>query len=87
MCVRASETVTMYVASNEHIKHSCNFSHLFFLSNLSRWVSRSATAQRRKDRLRQHSEHIGLDNDLREVSTVIMSRYPREVHSKESRKL
>uniref|UniRef100_A0A8I3S3P4 DENN domain containing 5B n=1 Tax=Canis lupus familiaris TaxID=9615 RepID=A0A8I3S3P4_CANLF len=36
-------------------------------TNNNRWVSRSATAQRRKDRLRQHSEHIGLDNDLREV--------------------
>ncbi|XP_047284374.1 DENN domain-containing protein 5B isoform X6 [Homo sapiens] len=32
----------------------------------NRWVSRSATAQRRKERLRQHSEHVGLDNDLRE---------------------
>ncbi|XP_060101703.1 DENN domain-containing protein 5B isoform X2 [Heteronotia binoei] len=37
-------------------------------TNNNRWVSRSATAQRRKDRLRQHSEHIGLDNDLRELS-------------------
>nr|XP_058936835.1 DENN domain-containing protein 5B isoform X5 [Kogia breviceps] len=35
-------------------------------ANNNRWVSRSATAQRRKDRLRQHSEHVGLDNDLRE---------------------
>ncbi|XP_063303681.1 DENN domain-containing protein 5B isoform X3 [Pelobates fuscus] len=35
-------------------------------TNNNRWVSRSATAQRRKDRLRQHSEHLGLDNDLRE---------------------
>ncbi|XP_073177534.1 DENN domain-containing protein 5B isoform X3 [Lepidochelys kempii] len=35
-------------------------------TNNNRWVSRSATTQRRKDRLRQHSEHIGLDNDLRE---------------------
>ncbi|XP_040599607.1 DENN domain-containing protein 5B isoform X1 [Mesocricetus auratus] len=35
-------------------------------ANNNRWVSRSATAQRRKERLRQHSEHIGLDNDLRE---------------------
>ncbi|KAG8438671.1 hypothetical protein GDO86_005020 [Hymenochirus boettgeri] len=35
-------------------------------SNNNRWVSRSATAQRRKDKLRQHSEHLGLDNDLRE---------------------
>ncbi|XP_048355953.1 DENN domain-containing protein 5B isoform X1 [Sphaerodactylus townsendi] len=35
-------------------------------ANNNRWVSRSTTAQRRKDRLRQHSEHIGLDNDLRE---------------------
>ncbi|XP_016779183.3 DENN domain-containing protein 5B isoform X9 [Pan troglodytes] len=34
----------------------------------NRWVSRSATAQRRKERLRQHSEHVGLDNDLREPS-------------------
>lgn len=37
----------------------------------SRWASRSTTTQRRKDRLRQHSEHIGLDNDLREVGGVI----------------
>uniref|UniRef100_A0ACB8FMZ3 DENN domain-containing protein 5B n=1 Tax=Sphaerodactylus townsendi TaxID=933632 RepID=A0ACB8FMZ3_9SAUR len=37
-------------------------------ANNNRWVSRSTTAQRRKDRLRQHSEHIGLDNDLRELS-------------------
>ncbi|XP_015745011.1 DENN domain-containing protein 5B isoform X1 [Python bivittatus] len=36
--------------------------------NNNRWVSRSATAQRRKDRIRQHSEHIGLDNELREPS-------------------
>ncbi|KAM4749649.1 DENN domain-containing protein 5B isoform 2-T2 [Rhinophrynus dorsalis] len=35
-------------------------------TNNNRWVSRSTTAQRRKDRLRQHSEHLGLDNDLRE---------------------
>ncbi|XP_042326564.1 DENN domain-containing protein 5B isoform X3 [Sceloporus undulatus] len=35
-------------------------------TNNNRWVSRSATAQRRKDRIRQHSEHISLDNDLRE---------------------
>uniref|UniRef100_G1NKW1 Uncharacterized protein n=1 Tax=Meleagris gallopavo TaxID=9103 RepID=G1NKW1_MELGA len=35
-------------------------------TNNNRWASRSATTQRRKDRLRQHSEHIGLDNDLRE---------------------
>ncbi|KAL7982279.1 hypothetical protein Chor_009877 [Crotalus horridus] len=39
--------------------------------NNNRWVSRSATAQRRKDRIRQHSEHIGLDNELREVSAEI----------------
>ncbi|XP_078076363.1 DENN domain-containing protein 5B isoform X5 [Mustelus asterias] len=32
----------------------------------SRWANRSATAQRRKDRLRQHSEHLALDNDLKE---------------------
>ncbi|XP_063785007.1 DENN domain-containing protein 5B isoform X1 [Pseudophryne corroboree] len=32
----------------------------------NRWVSRNATAQRRKDRQRQHSEHLRLDNDLRE---------------------
>ncbi|XP_037595791.1 DENN domain-containing protein 5B isoform X1 [Cebus imitator] len=36
-------------------------------TNNNRWVNRSATAQRRKERLRQHSEHVGLDNDLREV--------------------
>ncbi|ETE64400.1 DENN domain-containing protein 5B, partial [Ophiophagus hannah] len=35
--------------------------------NNNRWVSRSTTAQRRKDRIRQHSEHIALDNELREV--------------------
>ncbi|XP_026550883.1 DENN domain-containing protein 5B isoform X2 [Notechis scutatus] len=34
--------------------------------NNNRWVSRSTTAQRRKDRIRQHSEHIALDNELRE---------------------
>ncbi|XP_054023603.1 DENN domain-containing protein 5B isoform X1 [Dryobates pubescens] len=37
-------------------------------TNNNRWTSRSTTTQRRKDRLRQHSEHIGLDNDLREPS-------------------
>ncbi|XP_074862727.1 DENN domain-containing protein 5B isoform X4 [Carettochelys insculpta] len=35
-------------------------------TNNNRWASRSATTQRRKDCFRQHSEHIGLDNDLRE---------------------
>ncbi|XP_058882952.1 DENN domain-containing protein 5B-like isoform X4 [Acipenser ruthenus] len=35
-------------------------------TNNNRWASRTGTAQRRKDRLRQHSEHLGLDNDLRE---------------------
>ncbi|XP_075408025.1 DENN domain-containing protein 5B isoform X2 [Tenrec ecaudatus] len=35
-------------------------------ANNNRWVSRSATTQRRKERLRQQSEHIGLDNDMRE---------------------
>ncbi|OXB80430.1 UNVERIFIED_CONTAM: hypothetical protein H355_004263, partial [Colinus virginianus] len=39
-------------------------------TNNNRWASRSATTQRRKDRLRQHSEHIGLDNDLREVGGI-----------------
>ncbi|KAM8973039.1 DENN domain-containing protein 5B isoform 3-T3 [Pelodytes ibericus] len=32
----------------------------------NKYSNRSATSQRRKDRLRQHSEHLGLDNDLRE---------------------
>ncbi|XP_072124096.1 DENN domain-containing protein 5B-like isoform X11 [Mobula birostris] len=35
-------------------------------SNNNRWANRGATAQRRKDRLRQHSEHLTLDNDSRE---------------------
>ncbi|XP_028673631.1 DENN domain-containing protein 5B isoform X4 [Erpetoichthys calabaricus] len=35
-------------------------------TNNNRWVNRTASTQRRKDRLRQHSDHIGLDNDLRE---------------------
>nr|XP_054488110.1 DENN domain-containing protein 5B isoform X3 [Agelaius phoeniceus] len=35
-------------------------------TNNNRWASRSASTQRRKDRLRQHSEHIALDNDMRE---------------------
>ncbi|XP_041441792.1 DENN domain-containing protein 5B isoform X2 [Xenopus laevis] len=43
-------------------------------TNNNRWVSRSATAQRRKDKLRQHSEHLGLDNDLREPSEEIVIR-------------
>ncbi|XP_029139906.1 DENN domain-containing protein 5B isoform X1 [Protobothrops mucrosquamatus] len=42
--------------------------------NNNRWVSRSATAQRRKDRIRQHSEHIGLDNELREPSEEFLIR-------------
>ncbi|XP_074758172.1 DENN domain-containing protein 5B isoform X2 [Athene noctua] len=43
-------------------------------TNNNRWASRSTTAQRRKDRLRQHSEHIGLDNDLREPSEELLLR-------------
>ncbi|KAM9276119.1 DENN domain-containing protein 5B isoform 1-T1 [Cariama cristata] len=43
-------------------------------TNNNRWASRSSTAQRRKDRLRQHSEHIGLDNDLREPSEELLLR-------------
>ncbi|KAM6137520.1 LOW QUALITY PROTEIN: DENN domain-containing protein 5B [Pterocles gutturalis] len=43
-------------------------------SKHSRWASRSTTTQRRKDRLRQHSEHIGLDNDLREPSEELLLR-------------
>ncbi|XP_078424625.1 DENN domain-containing protein 5B-like isoform X4 [Cetorhinus maximus] len=35
-------------------------------TNNNRWANRSTTAQRRKDRLRQHSEHLALDNDLKE---------------------
>ncbi|XP_036995645.2 DENN domain-containing protein 5B isoform X6 [Artibeus jamaicensis] len=35
-------------------------------TNNNRWVSRSATTQRRKDRLRQHPDHVGLDSDVRE---------------------
>ncbi|KAM6436707.1 DENN domain-containing protein 5B isoform 2-T2 [Liasis olivaceus] len=42
--------------------------------NNNRWVSRSATAQRRKDCIRQHSEHIGLDNELREPSEEFLIR-------------
>lgn len=41
----------------------------------SRWASRSTTTQRRKDRLRQHSEHIGLDNDMREVGGLIWGQH------------
>ncbi|XP_036995650.2 DENN domain-containing protein 5B isoform X3 [Artibeus jamaicensis] len=37
-------------------------------TNNNRWVSRSATTQRRKDRLRQHPDHVGLDSDVREPS-------------------
>ncbi|XP_036889633.1 DENN domain-containing protein 5B isoform X1 [Sturnira hondurensis] len=35
-------------------------------TNNNRWVSRSATTQRRKDRLRPHPDHVGLDSDVRE---------------------
>ncbi|KAM8973037.1 DENN domain-containing protein 5B isoform 1-T1 [Pelodytes ibericus] len=38
----------------------------------NKYSNRSATSQRRKDRLRQHSEHLGLDNDLREVSHLCL---------------
>ncbi|XP_065537945.1 DENN domain-containing protein 5B isoform X3 [Lathamus discolor] len=43
-------------------------------TNNNRWASRSTTTQRRKERLRQHSEHIGLDNDLREPSEELLLR-------------
>ncbi|KAM6306900.1 LOW QUALITY PROTEIN: DENN domain-containing protein 5B-like [Podargus strigoides] len=43
-------------------------------TNNNRWASRSTTTQRRKDRLWQHSEHIGLDNDLREPSEELLLR-------------
>ncbi|KAM6416795.1 DENN domain-containing protein 5B isoform 3-T3 [Pluvialis apricaria] len=43
-------------------------------TNNNRWASRSTTTQRRKDRLRQHSEHMGLDNDLREPSEELLLR-------------
>ncbi|XP_061085245.1 DENN domain-containing protein 5B-like isoform X2 [Conger conger] len=32
----------------------------------NKWSNRTASSQRRKDRHRQHSEHLGLDNDLKE---------------------
>uniref|UniRef100_A0A8C7UC03 DENN/MADD domain containing 5B n=1 Tax=Oncorhynchus mykiss TaxID=8022 RepID=A0A8C7UC03_ONCMY len=35
-------------------------------TNNNRWSSRTATAQRRKDRHRQQTEHLTLDNDLKE---------------------
>ncbi|XP_061085247.1 DENN domain-containing protein 5B-like isoform X3 [Conger conger] len=35
-------------------------------TNNNRWSNRTASSQRRKDRHRQHSEHLGLDNDLKE---------------------
>ncbi|KAJ8332117.1 hypothetical protein SKAU_G00429020 [Synaphobranchus kaupii] len=35
-------------------------------TNNNRWSTRTASSQRRKDRHRQHSEHLGLDNDLKE---------------------
>ncbi|KAF2979817.1 hypothetical protein EK904_012841 [Melospiza melodia maxima] len=43
-------------------------------TNNNRWASRSASTQRRKDRLRQHSEHIALDNDMREPSEELLLR-------------
>ncbi|XP_066175854.1 DENN domain-containing protein 5B isoform X2 [Sylvia atricapilla] len=43
-------------------------------TNNNRWAGRSSTTQRRKDRLRQHSEHIGLDNDMREPSEELLLR-------------
>lgn len=53
----------------------CFYSSVFPLWLPSRWASRSTTTQRRKDRLRQHSEHIGLDNDLREVGGIICGQH------------
>uniref|UniRef100_A0A8C8F4M1 DENN domain-containing protein 5B n=1 Tax=Oncorhynchus tshawytscha TaxID=74940 RepID=A0A8C8F4M1_ONCTS len=35
----------------------------------NKWSNRTATAQRRKDRHRQQTEHLTLDNDLKEVRT------------------
>ncbi|KAM4675657.1 DENN domain-containing protein 5B isoform 2-T2 [Discoglossus pictus] len=44
-------------------------------TNKNGWVSQRPSAQRRKDRLRQHSEHLGLDNDLREPSEENLIRH------------
>lgn len=38
---------------------------------LTRWSHRTATTQRRKDRHRQQTEHLNLDNDLKEVENVL----------------
>ncbi|KAG8512273.1 DENN domain-containing protein 5B [Galemys pyrenaicus] len=46
-------------------------------TNNNRWVSR-ATTQRRKDRLRQHPEHVGLDNDLRETKRMLVEKMGHE---------
>ncbi|KAM4614734.1 DENN domain-containing protein 5B isoform 3-T3 [Polymixia lowei] len=43
-------------------------------TNNNRWSHRTATAQRRKDRHRQQTEHLTLDNDLKE-------RYMQEARS------
>ncbi|XP_067855993.1 DENN domain-containing protein 5B-like isoform X2 [Heptranchias perlo] len=44
-------------------------------TNNNRWANRGATAQRRKDRLRQHSEHLGLDNDLKEPAEGLLLQH------------
>uniref|UniRef100_A0A8C7U891 DENN/MADD domain containing 5B n=1 Tax=Oncorhynchus mykiss TaxID=8022 RepID=A0A8C7U891_ONCMY len=41
-------------------------------TNNNRWSSRTATAQRRKDRHRQQTEHLTLDNDLKEVEGCLV---------------
>ncbi|XP_067907134.1 DENN domain-containing protein 5B-like isoform X3 [Heterodontus francisci] len=47
-------------------------------TNNNRWANRSATAQRRKDRLRQHSEHLALDNDLKETKRMLVEKMGHE---------
>lgn len=45
--------------------------HLLTESSIYRWTKRNAPAQwRRKDRQKQHTEHLRLDNDQREVKAV-----------------
>uniref|UniRef100_A0A8C8C8W6 DENN domain-containing protein 5B n=1 Tax=Oncorhynchus tshawytscha TaxID=74940 RepID=A0A8C8C8W6_ONCTS len=41
-------------------------------TNNNRWSNRTATAQRRKDRHRQQTEHLTLDNDLKEVEGCLV---------------
>lgn len=46
---------------------TCSCSCDIHMHSVSRWCNRTGAAQRRRDWPRQQTDHLGLDNDLKEV--------------------